>query len=213
MKRHQLQLGNVRANLWHLSSGLIALGLLAFAGACGTPTPTPTATSTVTPTPTATPTPTPTATPAPTPTATPTRAPAFITVGPGDNPEAFLQAIPASERECIVQAFGTENLAELIAAGPPSSEDMAKLTGCLSEETARRMMLGMMMMELGISEQDTTCISAELSDVSFLDLYGPLPGAGEQGSLHGAVAGNRFQRIFGTAWPIAATSRKNRGNQ
>ena len=35
------------------------------------------------------------------------------------------------------------------------------------------MMMGMMMMELGISEQDITCIGAELRDVSFLDLMSP----------------------------------------
>ncbi len=35
------------------------------------------------------------------------------------------------------------------------------------------MMLGTMMMELGISEQDITCMSAGLGDVSFLDLTGP----------------------------------------
>ncbi len=159
-------MGNVRARLWRLNLGVIAMLLLAFAVACVAPTPTPT--------PTATPRPT------PTPTATPTPTPALITVGPGDNPQAFLQAIPASERDCLVQAFGTENLLEVIGTGPPSSDDMAKLTGCLSEETARRMMLGMLMMELGISEQGITCIGAELRDVSFLDLYGPLPYEQEQ---------------------------------
>ncbi len=125
---------------------LINLAVLGFAVACVAPTPTPI------------------------PTATPTPTPALITVGPGDNPQAFLQAIPASERDCLVQAFGTENLLEVIGTGPSSSEDMAKLTGCLGEETARRMTLGMMMMEMGISEQDITCMSAGLGDVSFLDL-------------------------------------------
>ncbi len=160
MKRHQLEMGNVRARLWRLNLGVIAMLLLAFAVACGAPTPTPT--------PTATPTPT------PTPTATPTPTPALITSGLGDNPQTFLQAIPASERDCAMQAFGTENLLEFIGTGPPSSEDMAKFTGCLSEETARRMMLGTMMMQLGISEQDITCISVGLRDVSYLDLLGPV---------------------------------------
>ena len=95
MKRHQLESVNVRARHW-LRLGGMAMLLLAFAVACGDTTPAPT--------PTATPTPT------PTPTATPTPTPALITVGPGDNPQAFLQAIPASERDCVVQAFGsTEN--------------------------------------------------------------------------------------------------------
>ena len=161
MKLHQPEMGNVRARLWRLNLGVIAMLLLAFAVACGDTTPTPTATPTPTPTPTATPTPT----------------PALITEGPGDNPRAFLQAIPASERDCVVQAFGsTENLLELIGTGPPSPEDMAKFNSCLSEETARRMMLGMMTMELGISEQAITCKSAELGDVSFLALYGQEPG-------------------------------------
>ena len=73
----------------------------------------------------------------------------------------------------MVQAFDTENLLELIGTGPPSLEDMAKFNSCLSEETARRMMLGTMMVELGISEQDITCMSAGVGDVSFLDLTGP----------------------------------------
>ena len=116
----------------------------------------------------------------------------------GDNPQAFLQAIPASERDCVVQAFGTENLLELIGTGPPSSEDMATFMGCLSEETARRMMLGMMMMELGISEQDITCMSAGLGDVSFLDLTGP----GEQEGTGGqSTQGQTFAfRIFREAF-------------
>ena len=171
MKWDQLEMGNVRARLWRLNLGFITMFLLAFAVACGSPAPIPTVTPTPTPTPTATPAPT------PTPTATPTPPPALITEGPGDNPQAFLQAIPASERDCVVQAFGTtENLLELIATGPPSAEDMAKLNSCLSEETARRMMLGVMTMELGISEQAITCMSAELGDVSFLALYGQEPG-------------------------------------
>ena len=107
------------------------------------------------------------------PTPTPTPAPPLITVGLEEDPQAFLQAIPASERDCIVQAFGTDNLLKIIGTGPPSSEDMVRLTSCLSEETARRMMLGMTMLELGVSEQDITCMSAGLRDVSFLGLIGP----------------------------------------
>ena len=141
MKSCQFQLGSVPAKLWRLNLGFIALVLLAFAVAC-TDSPPPIPTSTPAPTPTATPTPTPT--------------PAFITIGLEEDPDAFLQAIPAGERECIVQAFGTESLIEVIDAGPPSSEGMAKFTDCLTEETARRLMLGAMMMDLGISEQDIT---------------------------------------------------------
>ena len=158
MKRHQLEMGDVRSRLWQLNLGVIATLLLGFAAACGAPTPAPT--------PTAAPTPT------PAPTATPTPTPALITVGLGDDPQAFLQAIPASERDCVLQAFGTENLLEVIGKEPPSSEDMAKFTGCLSEETSRRMMLGTMMLEFGITEQDITCIGAGLRNVSFLDLVG-----------------------------------------
>ena len=143
MRKHQLEMGYVRA-------GVVAMLLLAFAVACGAPTPAPTLTATPTP--------------SLTPTETPTQTPALITVGPGDNPQAFLQAIPASERDCVGKAFGTENLLDVIGAGPPSSENMANFTGCLSEETARRMTLGTMMMELGISEQDITCMSAGLGD-------------------------------------------------
>ena len=148
MKLHQLQQGKVPGRLWTLNLGLIALALLAFAVACGDSTPTPT--------------PTPTASPVPTP------SPAPITANPEEDPTAFLQAIPAGERECMVQAFGTENLFEVIGAGPPSSEDRTKLMDCLSEETARRMMLGSMM-EGDIGEQGVACLSAELSDVSFLE--------------------------------------------
>ena len=165
-------MGNVRPRIWRLNLGVIAMLLLAFAIACGAPTPTPTPAATPTPTPTPTATPTPT----PTPTATPTPTPALITVGPGDNPQAFLQAIPGSERDCLVQAFGTENLVELVGAGPPSQEDWTKLTGCLSEERARRMTLGHMMIDLGISEQDMTCVSAELGDLNSLELTGQVPG-------------------------------------
>ena len=162
MKRDQLQPGKARANLWRLNLAFIALVLVAFAVACGAPEPQPT------PTATPPPTPTPTATPAPT--------SALITVGLGDNPQAFIQAIPVSERDCVLQAFGTENLVELVGTGPPSSEDMTKLAGCLSEETARRMTLGHLMIDLGISEQNMTCISAELGDVNSLELTGQVPG-------------------------------------
>ena len=167
---------NVGARLRRLTLYVIATLLLAFTVACGAPTPTPT----------------------PTPTATPTPAPALITVGLGDNPQAFLQAIPVSERDCVVQAFGTENLLQVIGTGPPSSDDMAKFTGCLSEETARRMVLGTMMMELGINEQDFTCISAGLGDVSFLDLTGPgeQEGPGEQGVQGQTFAFQIFREAF-----------------
>ncbi len=163
------------ARLWRLNLGVIAMLLLAFAVACGAPTP------------------------KPTPTATPTPTPALITEGLGDNPRAFLQAIPASERDCVVQAFGsTENLLELIGAGPPSPEDMAKFTGCLSEETARRMALGTMMMELGISEHDITCMSAGLGDVSFLDLTGrgEQVGPGEQNTQGQTFVYQIFREAF-----------------
>ena len=76
MRKHQLEMGYVRA-------GVVAMLLLAFAVACGAPTPAPTLTATPTP--------------SPTPTETPTQTPALITVGPGDNPQAFLQAIPAND--------------------------------------------------------------------------------------------------------------------
>jgi len=100
----------------------------------------------------------------------PTPTPALITVNPEEDPEAFLQAIPASERDCMEQAFGAERLLDVVRAEEePSSEDMAKLAGCLSEETARRIMLGMMFQE-GISEQSMTCITSELEDLSFLDI-------------------------------------------
>lgn len=171
MKRYQLEMGNVRARLWRLNLGVTAMFLLAFAVACVAPTPTPT------PTATPTPTPTPTATPTPTPT------PALITVNPEEDPEAFLQAIPASERDCMEQAFGAERLLEVVRAeGEPSSEETAKLMGCVSEETMRRLMLGQMMMELDISEQGMTCISAELRDVSLPDFsrQGEQEGIGKQ---------------------------------
>ena len=92
-----------------------------------------------------------------------------------------------------MQAFGADNLLELIGTGPPSSEDMAKFMGCLSEETARRMTLGTMMMELGISEQDITCMSAGLGDGSFLDLTGEQEGPGEQ-SMQGPAFGFQIFR-------------------
>jgi hypothetical protein len=76
----------------------------------------------------------------------------------------------------MAQAFATENLVELIGTRPPSQEDWAKLTGCLSEDTARRMTLGHMMIDLGISEQDITCIADEFGDVSYLDGMGQVPG-------------------------------------
>ncbi len=104
--------------------------------------------------------------PSPAPPATPTPASALITDGPGDNPQAFLQAIPTSERDCVAQALGTENLLEVFGTVPLSSEDMAKFTGCLSEDTNRRMVLGVMMVELGISEQNIQCMSAGSGDVS-----------------------------------------------
>lgn len=109
---------------------------------------------------------------------TPTPTPALITVGPGDNPQAFLQAIPATERDCLSEAFGAEILLNVFGSRPPSPDDTAKLTGCLSEDTARRMMLGMLIMELDISEQGMACINAELRDVNFLALYGQRPGEG-----------------------------------
>jgi len=104
---------------------------------------------------------------------TPTPTPALITVNPQEDPEAFLQAIPASERSCLVQAFGAERLLEVVAEEEPSSDDAAKLAGCASEETARRLVLGQMMLDADISEQSITCISAELRDVSFLDFLIP----------------------------------------
>ena len=97
-----------------------------------------------------------------------------------------------------MQAFGTENLLELIGTGPPSSDDIAKLTGCLSEETARRMTLGIMMIELGISEQDITCISAGLRDVNFLGLMAQREqeGPGEQGMEAQTFVFQTFRAAF-----------------
>ena len=185
MKRHQLQLGNVRATLWRLGLGVTAMLLLAFAVACAAPTPMPTPTPTPTATATPTPAPTATATPTPAPTATPTPVPDLITASPEEGPQAFLKALPASELDCLEQTFGDRNLLEVIGTQRPSSEDSAKLRGCISEETARRLMLGGIITDSGIGELSITCINTELKDVSFLDNLLPQGEPSTQGQTFG----------------------------
>ena len=110
----------------------MAVLLLMVLVACGgesKPTPSPTATSTPSPTPTPSPSLSPTAPP----------APKLITVDPVENPARFLRALPASERECLEQAVGSENLEEFISSAEPAKET---LQACLSEETVRSVILG-----------------------------------------------------------------------
>jgi hypothetical protein len=69
----------------------------------------------------------------------------------------------------LEKAFSSEELVGLLGKRDLLEEDEAELRKCISEETARRVTLGMMFQE-GISEESLTCMSAKIDGVSFLDL-------------------------------------------
>ena len=104
--------------------------LLVVLVACGgesKATPSPTTASAPSPTPS----PTVTLVSIPSPTATAARKLSI-------NPAGFLQALPASERECMEQAVELDRLEEIIASEEPEDEPAQEtLRACLSEETSR----------------------------------------------------------------------------
>ncbi len=147
--------------------GIAAIVLVMGAAAC-------TGEAEPTPTPTATPTPTPT--PMPTPTPTPEPLPVLITANPQMEPQAFLQAIPSSERECLVRAFGEQGLAAVMGQGIPSQEAVTGILGCISEDTARRAALGTILEQSGgvITEGSLACFATQVKGISFKDLMAEL---------------------------------------
>jgi hypothetical protein len=94
----------------------------------------------------------------------------FIAVDPQEDPIGFLLTIPESERSCLERAFGSERIIQMLGQEDLLEEDEVELfRRCISEETARRVTLGMMFQE-GVSEESLTCMSAKTEGVSFLDL-------------------------------------------
>jgi hypothetical protein len=91
-------------------------------------------------------------------------------VDPEANPGAFLAAIPSNELQCLESAFGSGGLLNVIGKEELSSDEAQKLRECVSEETARRILLGMFVRE-GASDETATCLSDELEDVNFVELF------------------------------------------
>ena len=92
----------------------------------------------------------------------------LITVDPGDSPAEFLELIPEDERDCLAEQVGSEELEDFIRDLPPDGELV--ILECVSEETVRRVMLGMLALEAGgLTEQDISCLVHELEGVSLRD--------------------------------------------
>lgn len=140
----------IRPSALTVPTAVLLLVVLVACGGESRPTPSPTAPSAPSPTPSLTATSAPS--PAPSPTASP--VPKSINVDPIENPAGFLQALPASERECLEQTVGSEKLEEFISSAEPAKET---LQACLSEETIRSVIQGRMSTE---AEQEACVVEA-----------------------------------------------------
>lgn len=99
---------------------------------------------------------------------TPSPAPVLITVNPGEDPAGFLKVLPASERLCLEQAVGLEQLEEFIARNDPREEFLQE---CVGEDTIRRVTLGQMAGEAGgLSDGTATCLLEETESLDFRKL-------------------------------------------
>ena len=92
----------------------------------------------------------------------------LIMVDPSEDPAEFLRLIPEAERNCLAEQVGSDELEDFLRDPPPDGEEI--ILGCVSEETVRRVMLGMLAREAGgLTEQDISCLVHELEGVSFRD--------------------------------------------
>ena len=100
----------------------------------------------------------------------------LIMVSPEEDPASFLQSIPEAERNCLVEHVGEDRIEDFIKGTSPGEEEI--ILQCVSEETVRRVMLGMLAMEAGgLADHEISCLTSTLADVRFLDFIG------QEGSL------------------------------
>ena len=99
----------------------------------------------------------------PSPTGSPT--PRLITANPEDDPAGFLSALPETERKCLEQAVGPENLEALIRENNP---DVTILEACLGEETVRAVVLGQSARQAGgLGDGTVDCLFHETNSIDF----------------------------------------------
>ena len=140
------------------------------AATTATLTPAPQLTATATPSPRPTLAPTPTAAPKPT-TAAGMVAPAGI-IAPidADNPQAFLSTLPAAEQTCLTEnsdPMRAITLAGLPGAAIASPQDVAKLIGCLGDDTLMQIFLSGMLVDVGpLSADSSACIRAGFANLN-----------------------------------------------
>ncbi|MEX0763245.1 MAG: hypothetical protein WD208_03055 [Dehalococcoidia bacterium] len=121
-----------------------------------------------------------------TPESSPTPAPIEpINIGPDEDPEAFLAALPPSELECAETAVGGhEQLISLLnqQGAHPDQDQALQLAECVSAETVARVLTGQLEnMSAPLSIDTRQCISEKVSGTSISALIGsdsePDPGA------------------------------------
>ena len=95
-------------------------------------------------------------------------SPSLITVDPEEDPAEFLRLIPAEERGCLEDRIGAAAPEDFLKDLPPGGEEI--ILECVSEETIRRVMLGMLAREAGqLSDQAVSCLTHELEGADFRD--------------------------------------------
>ena len=94
----------------------------------------------------------------------------LITIDPGEEPVAFLDAIPDAERDCLVQKVGADHIEDFLSSGHEMGEDGQEvIESCLSQDTIRSVMLGMMTRDAGdIGPQAIQCLVDRLIGMDFL---------------------------------------------
>ena len=100
-------------------------------------------------------------------TSSPTQAPLSdpVTARLETAPRVFLDAIPASERECVVASWGQARYDQIVAGGAPTVEENEAAFDCLGDTTAVRMLLGGLVAGAGeLSDTTLRCASQRLAE-------------------------------------------------
>ena len=126
--------------------------------------------------------------PTPTPTAEPRAADSFqpITADLEQDPLAFFAAIPAFERNCLVQSVGAARFDEIAEGAEPTLEEGEDLLACISGSTAGRFVAGALITQTSLESLtlDTLdCMAPRFVEMTPSDLFDGIAGLSGDGPL------------------------------